>query len=139
MLNPLGHLWSATATILMVAFYFFSVIRVGALRGRLGIKAPACTGDPAFERAFRVQMNTLEQLAIVLPLLWVATLYPMIAGWLPGLIGLIWVAGRIVFMRAYLINPDTRLTGMLIGALCNFALLGLAATGVISAWIFVPR
>ena len=33
------------------------------------------TGHPEFERAVRVQMNTIEQFVIFLPLLWLATIY----------------------------------------------------------------
>jgi len=43
---------------------------VGRARGKYKVKAPATTGDPAFERAFRVQMNTLESAVAFLPVLW---------------------------------------------------------------------
>ena len=33
---------------------------VGLARSRYGVKAPATTGHPMFERAYRVQMNTTE-------------------------------------------------------------------------------
>ena len=129
-----GILVSASATLLMVAFYFFTAFRVGNLRGRHGIKAPACSGHPEFDRAYRVQMNTLEQLAMALPLLWVATLFPIAWAWLPGLIGLLWVVGRILYLRAYMADPETRLIGAAISGLINVALLLLGIAGVAAAW-----
>ena len=52
---------SGIVTLLAVFLYLYMAARVGILRGRLGIKAPATTGDPLFERAFRVHCNTGEQ------------------------------------------------------------------------------
>src|SRR5581483_4858248 len=94
----LGLLMSATATLLIVAFYFFTAMRVGMLRGRHDIRAPAVAGHPEFDRAYRVQLNTLEQMGLTLPLLWLATLFPIAWPWLPALIGLLWVLGRIVYL-----------------------------------------
>jgi glutathione S-transferase len=131
-------LYSATATVLIVVFYFYTGFRVGNLRARHGIKAPACSGHPQFDRAYRVQLNTLEQLAILLPLLWVASLFPIAFGWLPALIGVIWVASRVLYMRAYMADPEKRLAGVFIGALCNLALLILAIAGLARAWILTP-
>jgi uncharacterized MAPEG superfamily protein len=128
-------LLSASVTILMVAFYLFCAVRVGVLRGKHGIKAPLCAGHPEFDRAYRVHVNTLEQLGIVLPLLWVATLFPVLGGWATTGIGLVWVAGRIVYRSAYMADPDRRIAGAGVGGLCNIALLVLALWGVTAAWV----
>ena len=130
-----GRLMSATVTLLIVLFYFYTAFRVGSLRGRHGIKAPACSGHPEFDRAYRVQLNTLEQMGITLPLLWLATLYPDGPRWLPALIGLVFVASRILYLRAYMADPEKRLVGVMIGGLCNIALLLLAIIGVAEAWL----
>jgi glutathione S-transferase len=122
---------SAAATLLIVAFYFFTAFRVGMLRGKYGIQAPACSGHPAFDRAYRVQLNTLEQMAIVLPLLWVATIFPTGPAWLPALIGLIWVAGRIFHSQSYMADPEKRVAGAMIGGLINLTLLVLGIAGLI--------
>ena len=129
-----GSLLSATATLLIVAFYFYTGFRVGNLRGRHDIKAPACSGHPEFDRAFRVQMNTLEQMGMTLPLLWVATLFPIGPAWLPALIGLIWVLGRILYLRAYMADPEKRLIGAALSGILNLILLGLAIAGVVRVW-----
>jgi glutathione S-transferase len=54
---------TALAVLQFIVFGF----RVGAARGRYGVKAPAITGNEIFERLFRVQQNTLEQLIAFLP------------------------------------------------------------------------
>jgi glutathione S-transferase len=130
--NP-GTVLSGAVTILVVLFYSYTMFRVGALRGKHGVKAPACVGPPEFERGYRVQMNTLEQMAIMLPLFWVATVYPLVLPLAVPAIGVVWIIGRIVYMQAYMANPDKRLAGMVIGLLCNVALLVLAVGGVVRA------
>ena len=65
----------AIVTCLAVAFYFFTSAQVARARGRLGVKLPAITGHPDFERIFRVQMNTLEWMPIFLPSLWLFAIY----------------------------------------------------------------
>jgi glutathione S-transferase len=137
--SALGVLTSASVTVLIVAFYFYTAFRVGNLRGKHGIRAPTCSGHPEFDRAYRVQMNTLEQMGMTLPLLWIATLFPVAWPWLPALIGLIWIAGRIVYLRAYMADPEKRLIGAAMSGGLNLILLLLSLAGIISAWLAVSR
>jgi len=125
---------AAILTLLMGAFYFFTAVRVGVLRGRHNVKAPATSGHPLFERAYRVQLNTLEQLGIILPFLWVAALYPIDAQWLAPLIGIVWLIGRVLYLRLYMADPEKRLLGAGIGGLTNLAMLVVALCGVLKAW-----
>jgi glutathione S-transferase len=104
--------------------------RAGTLRGRHGIVAPAMSGHPQYERASRVHLNTLEQLMIFLPLLWLATRFFAPYPWLPAAIGLVFLIGRILFMRAYMRDPATRLPGVVLGMLANVTLLVLALIGL---------
>jgi glutathione S-transferase len=127
-------LMSATATVLIALFYFYTTFRVGNLRGRHNIQAPACSGHPEFDRAYRVQLNTLEQMAITLPMLWIATLFSVGPAWLPAAIGLAWVVARIVYLRAYMADPAKRLVGAGLTGLCNVVLLVLAIAGLAMAW-----
>ena len=64
---------TAITTLFAILLYFYTVLLVIQARGRTGIKAPATTGDPEFERTFRVQMNTLEWMPILLPAMWLCT------------------------------------------------------------------
>lgn len=126
-------LMSAIDTILAVAFYLFTAARAGKARGQYGVAAPATVGHPIFERAYRVQMNTLEQLAAFLPLLWLTAFYPMPVTWIAPLVGLAWVIGRILYLRAYMRDPKTRAMGAMTTGLASVALLALAIAGVLRA------
>src|SRR5215470_12146142 len=106
-----ASLLAASVTLLAAILYFAASFRVGVLRGKLGIVAPATSGHPTFERAYRVQLNTLEQMGIFLPLLWITVFYPVGWQWLASGIGLGWILGRIVYWRAYVKDPGTRLVG----------------------------
>lgn len=84
-------------------------IRVGRARGRYGVKAPAVTGNTTFERLFRVQQNTLEQLIVFLPGLYLFSHYfsPLIA----AALGVIYLIGREVFAFTYVKEPAKREIG----------------------------
>jgi glutathione S-transferase len=131
-------LWTASVTLLIGLFYFFTAFRVGNLRARHGINAPLTSGHPEFDRASRVQLNTLEQMAIVLPFLWVAAFYPIGWAWLAPLVGLIWLVSRIIYLLGYMSDPGKRLPGAMLGGLCDMALFVIAAIGVLRIW-FAPH
>jgi MAPEG family. len=118
----------ALVTLLTVLLMFGTATAVGLARGKYGIKAPATSGHPAFERAFRVQMNTLEATLMFLPLLWLAAHYGL-GSW-AGLAGLVWVAGRVWYAAAYLKEASKREGGFVLGSLALLVVLVLAAFGV---------
>jgi len=129
-------LWTATVTVLIAFFYFYTAFRTGNLHGKHGVKAPATSGHPAFDRAYRVQLNTLEQMGIVLPFLWVAAFFPIGWPWLAPAIGLVWIVARIVYMTGYMAtDADKRVPGAMLGGLCDLALFLIAAAGVVRAWL----
>ena len=125
---------SAIVTVLAVLVYFYMGLRVGQMRGKHKIAAPAMTGNPEFERAVRVHMNTLEQIIVFLPLLWVATVYFRTLAWLPAVLGLVWIVGRILYMQGYMQAPEKRELGFGIAALANLGLLILAIVGIAMSW-----
>ncbi len=131
-------LLSAFSTLLAVLLVMYTFGQAGRLRGRHKIAAPAMTGHPEFERAVRVQMNTLEQFAIFLPLLWLATLYFRLYAWVPAILGVVWVIGRILYSSSYMSNPNSRHTGFLISFLASMGLLVLSIIGLIETWIVMP-
>jgi glutathione S-transferase len=120
---------TSAVTLLVAIEYFFLAIMVGKARGERGIKAPAIIGDPAFERVFRVQQNTLEQLIIFFPALWICGYY-LHDGMAAGL-GLLFLLGRILYARGYIRDPDKRGPGFVIGSLALLALIvgGLIGVG----------
>jgi uncharacterized MAPEG superfamily protein len=121
-------------TILAVLMLFYTSVPVGRARGKHGIKAPAMSGHEDLERAVRVHMNSLEQFALFLPMLWAATLTFTLVTWLPAALGLIWIAGRFIYMQAYLRDPATRSTGFLITLLATAGLVILSVIGVAMSW-----
>lgn len=127
-------LYSAIVTILVILLYFYMGGVVGRMRGKHGIAAPATTGHPDFERAFRVHYNTMEQLIVFLPLLWLATVLYRGIAWLPAVFGLVFIAGRIVYMQRYMSEPKSRSPGILIGMLGIFGLLVLTIIGIVQDW-----
>jgi glutathione S-transferase len=120
--------YTALVTCLAVLAYALTGFRVGQARATFGIKAPAITGNPDFERVFRVQMNTLEWMPIFLPALWLFAIY-VSDGWAAAL-GLVWVAGRILYMTGYSQSANKRELGFQIQGVAGL-LLWLGALGAI--------
>jgi glutathione S-transferase len=120
--------FTALVTCLAIALYFFTSIRVAKARAKFGIKAPAITGNDDFERVFRVQMNTLEWLPIFLPSLWLFAIY--ISDPVAAAIGLLWIAGRALYMTGYSQAANKRGRGFGIQALAT-GILWLGALGAI--------
>jgi uncharacterized membrane protein YecN with MAPEG domain len=120
----------ALVTLLLLCQYVVFMGMCGKARARSGIVAPAVTGDETFERAYRVQMNTVEQLVIALPALWVSGMYfmPMVA----AALGLVFFVGRMMYRVSYMKDPESRGPGMIIGFLANIALIATGLWGVIS-------
>jgi glutathione S-transferase len=130
-----AKLLSAAVTVLAVIVCLYTGIVVGRMRSRHGVKAPAVTGAPEFERAYRVQMNTLEQFVLFLPLLWIGTALPVVIAYLAPALGLVWVAGRVIYMRGYMADPAKRGVGFNIGAGAVLGLLVLSIIGICRAWV----
>ncbi len=91
--------FTALVTCLAILFYFFTTIQVSKARAAFGVKLPATSGNADFERVFRVQMNTLEWMPIFLPSLWLFAIY--ISDPIAAALGLVWIAGRILYMIGY--------------------------------------
>jgi glutathione S-transferase len=106
--------FTALVTCLSIALYFFTSIQVAKARAAFGIKVPATSGNPDFERVFRVQMNTLEWMPIFLPSLWLFALY--ISDPIAAALGVIWIVGRILYMIGYSQEAARRSRGFVIQA-----------------------
>ena len=111
----------AIVTVLALIQCFVFSIGVAKARAKYSISPPSISGNPDFERAFRVHQNTLEQLVLFLPGLWMFAYYvhPL---WGAG-IGVVFIIGRFVYRAAYLQDPSNRGTGFTIGIAASAVLL----------------
>ena len=117
---------SVFGAILVLAW---TVFEVGRARGRYGIKAPAVTGHPDFERVFRVQMNTVEQSVLFFPALWLCANY--FRADVAGIAGLVWVLGRVWYAIGYYRAATARGAGFTLSVLGFAVLLAGGAFGLI--------
>jgi glutathione S-transferase len=125
---------TALITLLTVLLMFVTSVIVGKARVKYEIMAPATSGHDMFDRAYRVQMNTLEAAAMMLPSLWVYAIFNGEIG--AFAMGVIWLVGRAWYAQSYLTNPVRRgpgfgiafvaLAGLWFGALVGLALRGVS-------------
>ena len=120
----------AVVTLAALIVYQGTAMAVGQARVQHQVLPPASTGPEAFERALRVQQNTLEQLVFFLPAFWLAALLGSEA-W-ACLLGFLWVGGRVAYAIGYRQAPGRRGPGFGISFLCSTALLVMAIVGVIT-------
>lgn len=123
---------TALATILVVLVYGALGAVVSRARTAFGVPAPAITGNPDFERRFRVQMNTLEQLPVLLPLMWLCAVW--VGDPWAGLGALVWCIGRVIYARAYYREAHRRDIGFTIGAVPLVAMLVADLAAIVIAW-----
>lgn len=128
MLSSLPN-YTAFVTLLAVALYFATGLMVARARQKFGVVLPATTGHTDFERVFRVQQNTLEWMPIFLPSLWLFALSIGDLG--AAALGLIWIVGRLLYMRGYADAAEKRHTGFMVQMLVC-AVLWLGALGAIA-------
>jgi glutathione S-transferase len=119
-------------TLLALLLYLIIGFNVAEARIKYKVRAPAVTGDEQFERAYRVQMNTLEQMAFFLPSLWLCAFYLSDIAAAVG--GVVWIVGRGVYALAYIQDPASRGRGMMISLAAQIGLFLGALAGVI--WSF---
>jgi glutathione S-transferase len=130
------HPLVAMVTLAALLLYFYMGLRVGQGRSKYNVEAPAVVGHPAFERDYRIQMNTLEWLPIFLASLWLFAL-----AWgddrIAAAIGLVWIIGRVLYLTGYAKAAESRGPGFGIQALAAGVLL-FGALGRI-VWIVIQH
>ncbi len=101
--------------------YFVFGLLAGRARATYNVPAPATSGHPTFDRIFRVQQNTLEQLVIFVPCMF---LFGRFVNWQAAAgLGVVFIIGRALYFRGYVAEAGKRSTGFLIGALAQIVLL----------------
>jgi len=117
---------TAIVTLLALAFYFFLATRVAIAHGKFGIRLPATTGNSDFERIFRAHQNTLEWMPTFLVPLWLCAIY--LSDTAAAALGLIWIAGRILYFVGYRKAVEKRLPGFFVqSSACALLFLGAVA------------
>jgi glutathione S-transferase len=120
--------WVSLVTILALVLFLVVTINVGRARIKYGVKAPAVSGNIDFERVLRVQQNTLEQLILFLPALWIfATFVSPIAA---AILGTIWIAGRILYAWGYYQAAEKRGSGFAVSTVSTMVLLVGSLVGI---------
>ncbi len=122
---------TAAVTLLAVLISLAFAMGVARTRRTTRIDAPAMTGDPRLEKALRIQGNTVEQMLLFLPSLWIAALY--FQGWWAPILGLVWCLGRVIYAFVYG-NQTQRFPGFALTIFPTLILIVLGIIGVVNAW-----
>ena len=123
---------AAVAALALIEYLVFSLL-VGLSRGRFKVDAPAVSGHPEFERYFRAHQNTMEQLVVFLPALFLFATW--VSDFWAALLGLVFVAGRAIYFRSYVAEPASRGAGFLIWYAATVTLVVGSAIGAVVAAI----
>jgi glutathione S-transferase len=126
-------LFPSFVTVLTLILFFVITANVGRARVKYKVPVPQTSGDPDFERVFRVQQNTLEQLILFIPSLWLFSLF-VSPNWGAG-IGVIWVIGRILYAWGYYQEANKRTLGFGINVLSLIVLLLGSLVGIVRMFV----
>jgi glutathione S-transferase len=121
--------YSAIVSLLAVALYFFIATRVAAAHGKFDVKLPATTGNPDFERIFRAHANMLEWMPTFLVPLWLCAIY--LSDMAAAAVGIVWIAGRIVYFIGYSKAAEQRFPGFFIQSTACALLFFGAVVGIV--------
>jgi uncharacterized membrane protein YecN with MAPEG domain len=114
-------LGTSIITISALLVYFVTILNVGKARFKYNVIAPAMSGNENFERALRVQQNTLEQLILFFPILWIFSYY--VSELWGAILGGIWILGRVLYAWGYYQEANKRFPGFAMSMLSVMALL----------------
>jgi glutathione S-transferase len=121
--------YTAIVTLLAIAFYFFLATRVAVAHGKFNVRLPAMSGNPDFERIYRIHANTLEWMPTFLVPLWLCAVYLSDIG--AAAVGLVWIVGRVMYFTGYSKAVEKRLPGFFVQSTACFLLFIGAAVGVV--------
>jgi glutathione S-transferase len=122
------ELASVVIALALIEYSVFGAL-VGKARIKYGVKAPAVTGHPVFERYYRVQQNTLEVLIIFIPGMFLFASY--VHANAAAAIGLVFIAGRLLYCKTYLANPKSRGPGFALSFISAQVLVWGGLIGVV--------
>lgn len=123
------HLVALMIVVSLVEYFILGLL-VGQARVKYNVPAPAISGDPIFERYFRVHQNTMEQLVVFVPamLIFATYVHPLVA----AILGLLFVVARPIYAMGYIKDPAKRASGAAITFIVNAILLLGGLVGIVA-------
>jgi glutathione S-transferase len=104
-------------------------VAVSLARRKYQVAAPATTGHEVFDRYFRVQMNTVEQLVVFVPAIWLFA--SMVSENWAAILGGVYLLGRLVYFYSYVKNPRSRTLGFAMSSFPGIIMLaGVAIVAI---------
>lgn len=114
---------TAWITLIALGIYGWTGSMAASARAKYKVKAPSMDGPLPFQTAQRVQINTLEQLPLLLAPLWICAFFLGDKWAAAG--GALWCVGRILYALAYYKDPAKRGPGFVISAVaCGLLIAG---------------
>ncbi|HEY8024971.1 MAG TPA: MAPEG family protein [Burkholderiaceae bacterium] len=118
--------WITLAAMLM---YIWVSANVGKARGKFQISAPVCEGPVEFQSVLRVQANTVEQVILFFPALWMCAYF--YSDLWAAIGGAVWIVGRIIYALGYYQDPKKRSAGFGISSFATLALMAGTMLGLV--------
>jgi uncharacterized MAPEG superfamily protein len=118
--------------LLALVEYMVMAAMVGRARAQSGVKAPAMSGHPDFERINRVHQNTLESLIVFVPAVWIFGLY-LSALW-AAVLGALFLVARVIYAIGYRRAAEKRAPGAGITGIVNLILIAGGLFGLDRSW-----
>lgn len=109
--------------------FFGLALNVGRARFTWNVPAPASSGHPEFDKRYRVQMNTMEQMLLFLPAVFMAV--PVLGDAVTAALGFTWSIGRVIYARSYYADPTRRGAGFGLTLLPSLVLIGASLWGAV--------
>jgi glutathione S-transferase len=120
---------TAWVTLLAMGVYAWTGVNAARARVKFKVKAPSMDGPLPFQSAQRVQINTLEQMPLFLPPLWMCAMYLGDRWAAAG--GVLWCIGRIMYALAYYQEPAKREAGYIVSSAACGLLIGGTCIGLL--------
>jgi len=121
--------YTALVSLAAILTYVYFGLRVASAHTKFGVKLPAMTGNPDFERVHRAHVNMLEWMPVFLVPLWLCAFYLSDAG--AAVLGVVWIVGRVIYFEGYSKAVEKRIPGFLTQALVCLLLIVGALVGIV--------
>ena len=121
--------YTSIVSLLVIAMNVWFGLRVAGAHQKYNVKLPAMSGDPNFDRIYRVHANTIEWMPNLMIPLWICAYFLSDIG--AAALGLVWIVGRVMYSIGYTQAVEKRVPGFGIQALACLLLLIGSIVGLI--------